>query len=274
MLLSRVRQICDLADRFKIPDGADNGLFIADKGFFSFNALAHFIHDKLFFLIRIRDGIVANLIPEAYNDSNEADIEVERIITRTCSKKKWKHPDKSDEYKVIRSLNQFDYLPVDSDDEVFLNFRVIKLKLKDDLYEYLVTNLPQSFTIEDMRTLYKLRWNEETSFRRLKHTIGGTCFLSNKTEYVTQEIWARMILFNFCMQIARHIKPRKVHSKYDYQLNYDDAMKTCHYYLRLSYDKDFNLEVLIRSSILPISPGQSFGRHKLQTIPLKFAYRR
>lgn len=269
------RAICELIDRFEPPKGADNGLFIADRGFFSFNSVAHFQEKNLFFLIRVRNTFAENLNSEFASIQEECSREAEVIITRSCCRKNWKYPDKVHEYKVIRNFQTFDCLPLDSVDEFILNFRIVKLKLPDGTDEYLATNLPDTYTLNDLRVLYSLRWNEETSFRRLKHTIGGTCFLSKKLGYVTQEIWARMILFNFCMRITCQVQPRKKKGKYRYQLNYDDAIKACHYFLRLKGDDSaFNLESLIRSSILPIRPGRNFERRKLIPIPLKFAYRR
>ena len=61
------------------------------------------------------------------------------------------------------------------------------------------TNLPENeFDITELKNLYQMRWGIETSFRELKYAIGLTHFHAKKTEYVKQEIWARLILYNFC----------------------------------------------------------------------------
>lgn len=50
-----------------------------------------------------------------------------------------------------------------------------------------------------------MRWGIETSFRELKYTIGLTRFHSEKTEYIKQEIWVRLILYNFCEIITTRV---------------------------------------------------------------------
>ena len=49
-----------------------------------------------------------------------------------------------------------------------------------------------------------MRWNEETSFRESKYTIGIINWHSSKVEGILQEINARMILYNFCELVTAH----------------------------------------------------------------------
>ena len=35
-----------------------------------------------------------------------------------------------------------------------MQFRVIKIKVAEDSYEYIITNLPYSFDLEDLKTCY------------------------------------------------------------------------------------------------------------------------
>ena len=35
-----------------------------------------------------------------------------------------------------------------------MQFRVIKMKVAEDSYEYIITNLPHSFDLEDLKTCY------------------------------------------------------------------------------------------------------------------------
>ena len=56
------------------------------------------------------------------------------------------------------------------------------------------TNLPRDeFPVERIKTLYNARWSIESSFRKLKYTIGLSNFHAYKPEYVKQEIWARLL---------------------------------------------------------------------------------
>ena len=60
-----------------------------------------------------------------------------------------------------------------------------------------------------MKKLYALRWGIETSFRQLKYAVGLTSFHSKKREYIIQEIWAQLLLYNFCKIITTHIPIEK-----------------------------------------------------------------
>ncbi|MFR9062472.1 MAG: hypothetical protein ACLVJO_01205 [[Clostridium] scindens] len=61
----------------------------------------------------------------------------------------------------------------------------------------------------------------ETSFRELKYAIGLTRFHSKKLEYILQEIWSRMVLYNFCEIITCSVFLEKNEKrKHMYQLNY------------------------------------------------------
>lgn len=53
------------------------------------------------------------------------------------------------------------------------------------------------FSPDEIRSIYHMRWGIETSFRALKYTVGLTNFHAKKQESITQEIFARMILYNF-----------------------------------------------------------------------------
>jgi hypothetical protein len=82
-----------------------------------------------------------------------------------------------------------------------------------------------------------MRWGIETSFRFLKVTLGAEHFHSRKRELVIQEVWSRMILYNFCMEITNHaeavmrIKEQQKKWRYVYKLNISEALKTCHDFL-------------------------------------------
>ena len=74
-----------------------------------------------------------------------------------------------------------------------------------------------------------MRWGIETSFRELKYSIGLTHFHSKKLDYIKQEIWARLILYNFCEAITTRTILRQSHRKrkHSYQLNYTRAIHIC-----------------------------------------------
>ena len=100
------------------------------------------------------------------------DISVDRIIVRHNSKKQYLHPEHKDRYRYIDANTSFDFIEYGKRDEYELRLRVVRVKIKDGVYENLITNLPaDEFSMNDLKELYRLRWNEETSFRELKHIL-------------------------------------------------------------------------------------------------------
>ena len=72
--------------------------------------------------------------------------------------------------------------------------------------ELLITNLNRSeFSTNDLKEIYHLRWGIETSFRELKYSIGLTSFHARKAEYIKQEVFARLLLYNYCELITTHV---------------------------------------------------------------------
>ena len=152
-----------------------------------------------------------------------------------------------------------------------VQFRVLKIKTAPNTFEYIITNLPFSFDINDIKTCYRLRWGIETSFRDLKHTIGATNLHSKKTEYVAFELWSRLILYNFCSIIILHVPVKSRNRKHEYQVNFSLAMKICFDFLRGVAPP--NVESLISKYILPIRPDRNYARqHRVQK-PASFSYR-
>ena len=67
------------------------------------------------------------------------------------------------------------------------------------------TNLDRdSFPPAKLKKMYHQRWGIETAFRDLKHTIGLEHFHSKRAEFIAQEVFARLILYNLCELVASH----------------------------------------------------------------------
>ena len=56
-----------------------------------------------------------------------------------------------------------------------------------------------------IKELYASRWGIETSFRDLKYTIGMLNFHSKKVMCIQQEIYDRMVMYNFVQMITLHV---------------------------------------------------------------------
>ena len=112
----------------------------------------------------------------------------------------------------------FDFVNAHSDQLYAMSLRVVRFKLSDDSYETIITNLNQSdFLSEELKELYRRRWGIETSFRELKYSIGLINFHSKKAECIVQEIFARMIMYNFCELITSHVVIHRTDTRYLYQ---------------------------------------------------------
>lgn len=164
-------------------------IFIADRGFSSYNVFAHAIENNLDFMIRAKDLNVRRFLGMD-SLSDKLDTTVELLLTRTQSKKKHKHPEKESQYHYICKNIAFDYLdPENISDEYPLKLRIVRFEVADGIFENILTTLSkEDFTPDDIKYCYNLCWGIETSFRDLKHTIGAINLHSKKTEFVALEL--------------------------------------------------------------------------------------
>lgn len=126
-----------------------------------------------------------------------------------------------------------DYL-TDARQEYNISLRVVRFELSSGSYENLVTNLPDhEFDMDDFKELYHLRWNQVNAYRDIKYPLCLKALHSKKYAYVVQKIWARAILHNFCSEIALNVEIEQNGRKYEYQMNYSEAVKTCRGFLRI-----------------------------------------
>lgn len=118
-----------------------------------------------------------------------------------------------------------------------------------------------------------MRWGIETSFRELKYAIGLSCFHAKKVEYIKQEIFARLLLYNFCEIITTHVVIQQKDTKHVYQVNYTLAIHLCRYFLRFPTDiSPPNVERLIQKNLLPVRPGRSDPRKVKPKAAVSFLY--
>lgn len=251
----------ELIDRHS-PCSGTVPVFIADRGFHAYNVFAHAIENSAFFVIRATDTKTKRL-PGADLPKEEAfDIWVTRYLTRSHSKKKYLHPESADQYRHICSKVAFDYFPAQGYGEYEISLRVLRLPIGNGTYENIITNLPENeFHEKEIREIYCLRWGIETSFCTLKHVIAAANFHSKSRQMITHEIWAGLILFNFCSYITGQVTFEKQKRKHIHQVNFSIAFKTCRHFLRLhSGEEPPDVEGLIRKHTLPVRPDRNFGR--------------
>jgi len=250
-------------------------IFIGDRGYCSYNNMAHVINKEQFFLFRTKDitsrGLVHNF---DFPEEESFDISVVVTLVRTRSKE----IQSVNGYKrFVDKKTSFDFIEFGSTDTYELSFRVVRFPLSNSSYECIVTNLPaDEFPPQRIEELYSKRWGIESSFRKLKYTIGLSNFHTYKPEYVMQEIWAKLIAYNITEFLINHTVIYNEDTKHEYKVNFSVAAHICRVFLRPSTKGDsIDVLALLQRALIPIRNERKYPR--LQTAhfrrPRYFIYR-
>ena len=255
--MREVDAACSLVDANDTPGTC---LYIFDRGDESLNLMAHVCERGSFFLIRakeIRSPVSPfQLLP--LPEEEEFDFPVRFICTRSRKLKK------TDPvlFKWFQKKQRFDFIsPDDKTGAYELRFRLVKLKLDNGATEYLITNLPQKrFPPSGIKKLYHLRWGIEVSFLFAKYSVAMNFFHSIKREYIIQEIFAKLILFNLVSLIVSCHEVPFSDTLYHYKISFSDAVYKCRFFLLKSKAYE-NISMLLLHDLTPIRPDRSFDRN-------------
>lgn len=246
-------------------------ILIADRGYESYNILAHAQEKGWKYLIRIKDlgsrGIITNLpLP----DTEEFDCKLSLVLTKKQTKEVKAHPE---QYRYLTNKSVCDFLDPVKNPFYTLFFRVLRFTITQDTYECIITNLDsEEFPPEEIKKLYGWRWGIERSFRELKYTIGLTNFHAKKVEYILQEIFARLIIYNFCERVTTGIVIQQKNTKYIYQINFAIAVMICKQYFKDRIPPP-TVEALIQKNVLPVREGRKAPRKVRPNSAVSFLYR-
>jgi hypothetical protein len=141
-----------------------------------------------------------------------------------------------------------------------MSLRIVRFKLSNGNYEIICTSLKRDkFPPEKLKTLYHLRWGIETSFRYLKYAIGLINFHAKKETSVKQEIFARLLMYNFCSRVASSVVVEDKDTRnLKYKTNFTEAIHICFAYLKRRLTLD--IRKLIAQYIEPVRPGREDER--------------
>ena len=268
------RAFCDIVDRHEILPDTKN-VFIGDRGYCSYNNMAHVIEKGQYFLFRSKDihskGLVSGF---DFPDDESFDITVKVTLVRSHSKKL----NPVEGYKrFVGKATSFDFIKYGSQNTYELSFRIVRFPISNSTYECIVTNLPaDEFPTERIKKVFNARWGVESSFRKLKYTIGLNNFHAYKPEYIKQEIWARLIAYNITETLINHTVVEQKETKYEYKVTLSTAAHICRVFLRLTTKKDsIDVMSLLQKELIPIRNGRQYPRLKTAHFrkPRYFTYR-
>ncbi len=248
-----------------------DSIIVADRGYEAYNNIAHFENNGLKYVIRIR---TTSGIAQKFNipADKEADFTADILLTRRQTNEVKTNPEL---YRYLPAFSTFDFLPKGSKDTYPLKFRIIRIRISEGQYETLVTNLwDDEFSAEDIKHIYKLRWGIETSFRELKYHVGLIAFHSKKKDCIIQEIFAKLIMYNFSMLITENILiDDDKHNDYRYKINYATAIHVCIAFFRCNNVSPSHLEKLIARNKCPVRPDRNAFRKTRYHSAIAFNYR-
>lgn len=201
-------------------------LAIMDRGYDGLKMIEHCNRiPNLSYLIRLRRKMnleIGNL------PDKTLDIDMEFEVREICKR----HP-----YKMKISA-------WDMEKPCFVKFRLVKFQ-KDDRWIVFATNLSREvFSVDDLKKLYKKRWQIENSFREMKYSLGSLHFHGKKDLFNLQELFAHIIRFNLTAHIIQEIPtPKEENRHYEYKINFKNS---CHIVQDFCRKYPFDFKELIK----------------------------
>lgn len=270
--------LIEMVDRNPIFDST---IVIADRGYESYNAMAHIQEKGWNYLFRIKDpssrGGIANGL-ELPNDS-EFDFFIDLRLSAGRTQEHWELYKNKNNFKRISHPEDFDFfITEDGSRDIYkfyhLPFRIIRIKLEDGIYETIMTNLPQdTFPSSEIKRLYSMRWGIETSFRNLKYALGLLYFHARKTDLIYQEIYAHLIMYNFVSLVIQSQEIQKKTCKHKYKSSFSMAIHICRDFINKKLTQEQVL-IALTKYLTPIRQGRkSIRRKKKDRSVMSFNYR-
>ncbi len=253
------KALCQMVERSGI---ADPVILLADRNYEAYNNFACLEKKGWKYLIRIKDRARKNAYGVKLPDQPEFDLPVCMTLGRLTPRQlKQRGIPVPERYYQIQNGVTFDFL--DAESEAFYTFtaRIVRLELEDGSTQMLITNLnPTQFPLSVLQTLYAKRWGIETSFRKLKYTVGLIHLHSRKSDLVLQEIFAAFTIFNFTQAAAWNADEGWGRSKYKRRVNFSHAVYLCCETLRC---KAGEIVGLLERTLQSCRPNRSYPRPKI-----------
>lgn len=271
--LQNIRKMDEKAafsDFLKEYDSPEKTLFIADRGYASFNIFRTAIANNRLFLIRVKESFAKSLCTKKKRWLTREKEDVR--VTVHVGRRNTAELRRLENYHFVARRSRYDYIEPGSDNVDTLKLRVVKFPISDTTYEYIVTNLNYCYSARDIQELYRLRWGIETAFRHLKYAGNMVHIHSLKKEFLYQEIYAKLTLYNFSSVIVSCANEtiKKTTKKYEYLVNHSQVLKICIRFLRGTV---CDVMKLIGRMTVPRRPSRSFPRNLRRQSADTLAYR-
>lgn len=174
----------------------DETIYVFDRGYFCFRLLYKVFNKN--FIFRLRSDFLKK--EQESLKSNDEMVNIEFTSRRNHLLKN------SQEAKIFFKNNN-------------INLRFVTIELSNGTKEVLVTNLTSDkMSYENIKELYHLRWNIETSYRTLKSQMKLEEFSGYLVDIIKQDIYISVMLYNLISGIINENKPEIDKTKYKYKM--------------------------------------------------------
>lgn len=243
---------------------SDHPVLIGDRGYGGINLIEHINRIKgADYLFRIKNGLWKEM-----RDLPMTDLDTDITIRlRTTQTNEDKEAFASGDAKWVPGHGKYKELKDttwDFESPYSVTVRIVRFKITDDTYETIATSLSrEEFPPDVLKYLYHLRWGIETSFREIKYCLDMICFHARKTNSIMQEIYAAVIMYNFCQRLTLSVVISIGKRKHEYQVNFSMGIHICMDFFREGIPIEPELE--IEKYILPVRPGRTDKRKMVKT---------
>ena len=245
-----------------------NSIIVTDRGYEGYDYFGKSVSTCQKILARVKDigsnGILSGKgLPDC-----EFDMDVTFRLTRRQTKQM-----KADRSITILPANVACAMLDECEGDILeMTLRVVRFRLDGGEYECIVTNLPrEEFPAERVKQIYWLRWICEGAFRKLKYNISLVFTHARKREAVKMEIYARLVMYNFCARMtsnAAEIKAdidrrgeKKKGRMHCYSIDFSTAVTEARGFLREKPQSDIGVIANLFKNMVASPPGRKFDRN-------------
>lgn len=149
--------------------------------------------------------------------------------------------------------------------------RLVSIPLSSGEKEVLVTNLTdrEAYPLDDLKSLYQLRWGVEESYKQLKKILHVEHFSGKTPQAIKQDFYAKVFMLNMASMVRTQgvgVDDQRGSSKYKYKPSKVQTLaKVKDFLTDIFFGKSLRkivtqLTAMIKKRIDAIRPGRSFPR--------------